>query len=482
MKNKFKKFLFFKKDKIKADDLQNMTAAQIASYLNRNEAAASDMAIEGMDLFREAAKKHANVDINISQGNLFEYIEAAKFNMEAARKGFSNTKAVVTAADGAPHAAADMLIKKNNTIVAEIQAKSSDSTAGATYMISDEKYRGMQKLVNSDKAEPVRDLATRRASMGTHKQEDYLDTAKNVTGETHYGEIRSGGTSYNEAKAAAENPELYAKQFEMNQFKQELMTTTTSAAVTGGVMGGAISVIKNGFSLYNDEVDAIQAGKNIAKDTIKSGTRAGATGALGTSIRVGAQKADLVALGKGNVATSLAAGVIDCGVTIYSYAKGEISAEVAMERMGQTSFSTASSIFSGLVVGVAFGPGIIATMGSVAGYMLATHVYQNCIAIFKSAKLAEEEADRLVALLNESIEQMKQQRALFEQYVEEQLKVKSNHYKKCFKAIESGLESGNPTDVVQGLQEFTGAFGHQLKLVTFEEFDDYMKKNDTLHL
>lgn len=464
------------------NDLQNMTASQIGSYLSRNQAAASDAAIEGMDLFREAAQKHANVDISISQGNLFEYIEAAKFNMEAARKGIFDTKAVVTAADGSPHAAADMLIKKKNSIVAEIQAKSSDSTAGATYMISDEKYRGMQKLVNSDKAEPVRELAMKRASMGTHKQEDYIDTAKNVTGETHYGQIRSGGTSYNEAKSAAENPDLYAKQFEMRQFKQELMTTATSAAVTGGVMGGAISVVKNGFSLLHDEVDTKQAGKNIAKDTIRSGAKAGATGALGTGIRVGAQKADLVALGKGNVATSMASGIIDCGVTVYSFAKGEISAEEAMERMGQTSFVTASGIFSGLVAGVAFGPGIIATMGSMAGYILATHVYQSCIAIFKSAKLAEEEAERLVALLNESIEQMKQQRVLFERYVEEQLKAKSNHYKKCFKAIESGLETGNPATVAYALQDFASTFGHQLKLVSFEEFDAYMEKNDTLHL
>ncbi|RSK28804.1 hypothetical protein EJF36_19055 [Bacillus sp. HMF5848] len=485
MSERRRKFWPFRKKQntiIKVNDVKNMSSAQLASYLARHEAAATDSAIAGMDLFREAAQKLAKVDIGKKQGNLFEYIEATKFNMDAARKGALDTKAFVTAAEGDPHAAADIIIKKGNKVVEEIQAKSSNSSVEATYMISDEKYRGMQKLVNSDKEEAVRNLATKRSNMGTHKQEDYIDTARNVTGGAHHGDIRSDGTSYDEVIGAAENPERYANQLEMKQFKQEITTTATQAAVVGGVIGGAISLVQNSIQVSQGKLDAKDAGMNVVKNTAKSSVKSGATGALGSTIRIGAQKAEISALAKGNVATSIAAGVIDCGVTIYSLAKGEIKAEEAMERMGQTAFSTSSSIYAGLVAGVAFGPGIIATMGSLAGYMLATHVYQSCIAIFKSAKLAEDEAERVIALLNEAIREMQTQRELFEKNVKEHLQSQRKMFQKCFNDIEIGLETGNPVQVINVLEQFTATFGKQLKLTNFEEFDRYMKKNDTLHL
>ena len=68
---------------------------------------ATDAMIEGMDLFREAAAKLGAVNPKIAQGNLFEYIEAAKFNADAALQD-SSLQAIVTAAEGNPHDAGDL--------------------------------------------------------------------------------------------------------------------------------------------------------------------------------------------------------------------------------------------------------------------------------------------------------------------------------------------------------------------------------------
>ena len=43
------------------------------------------LVIHGMDLFRKAVKSKVNVNFDQKKGNLFEYIEAAKFNKNAAK-------------------------------------------------------------------------------------------------------------------------------------------------------------------------------------------------------------------------------------------------------------------------------------------------------------------------------------------------------------------------------------------------------------
>ncbi len=67
--------------------------------VSKLHANATDTMQQGMDLFRIAAKKLGAVNPKIAQGNLFEYIEAAKFNADAALKG-SPLKASITAAEG----------------------------------------------------------------------------------------------------------------------------------------------------------------------------------------------------------------------------------------------------------------------------------------------------------------------------------------------------------------------------------------------
>ncbi len=174
-----------------------------AAKFNAN---AADAIVEGMDLFREAAEKLGAVNPKIAQGNLFEYIQAAKFNADAALKD-SPLQAVVTAAEGNPHAAADLLIKDGDRIVREVQAKSMNRVSNLTDSLSDAKYEGMQKLVPNGNASQVRELAQKRSQ---YNSDSYADTAKNVTDKLKYEGIESEGTSYQENLWAAENPQLYA--------------------------------------------------------------------------------------------------------------------------------------------------------------------------------------------------------------------------------------------------------------------------------
>ncbi len=160
----------------------SFSAGIYGAKVSQSHANATDAISQGMDAFRMAAEKLGAVNPKISQGNLFEYIEAAKFNADAALKG-SSVKAVVTAAEGNPHAAADLLIKDGNQVVQEVQAKSMNRVSNLTDSLSNPKYEGMQKLVPNGNGEQVKELA-RQSSQSSN--DDYGDTAKNVTDKLKY--------------------------------------------------------------------------------------------------------------------------------------------------------------------------------------------------------------------------------------------------------------------------------------------------------
>ncbi len=386
-----------------------LSAGIYGAEVSQSQANATDAMSQGMDLFRMAAAKLGAVNSKIAQGNLFEYIEAAKFNADAALKGVS-FKAVVTAAEGSPHAAVDLLIRDGNQVIQEVQAKSTNNISKLTDSLSNSKYRGMQKLVPNRNAEQVRELAQKLSQCNA---DDYADTAKNVTDKLKYDRVESQGTSYQENLWAAENPELYAATTEVKYVAKEAAVTGTNAAVAGFVVGGAISGVKNTIAALKEEISVEEAISNTVIDGGKSASRSGVTGVGGTIIRYGATKLGVKALSKSNVAVTLAAGIIDVGASVYSFAKGEITAEELTEKVGQTGACTTYSLYTGAAAGAILGP-VGAVMGSMAGYLIAASIYQSATAIFKEARLAEAEAERVIAMCDVACQTMKEQRAEFQ--------------------------------------------------------------------
>ena len=386
-----------------------LSAGIYGAEVSQSQANATDAMSQGMDLFRMAAAKLGAVNSKIAQGNLFEYIEAAKFNADAAAKD-SPFKAIITAVEGNPHSAADLLIKNGDNVVQEVQAKSMNRVSNLTNSLSNPKYNRMQKLVPDGNGEQVKELAQKRSQF---LADDYADTAKNVTDKLKYKGVESEGTSYQENLWATENPELYAAITEAKYVASEAAVTGANAAMAGFVIGGAISGVKNTIAALKQDISVEKAIANTVIDGGKSASRSGVTGATGTIIRYGATKLGVKALSKSSVAVAVAAGVIDIGASVYSFAKGEITAEELTERVGQTGTCTTYSLYTGAAAGAVLGP-VGAVMGSMAGYLIAASIYQSATAIFKEARLAEAEAERVIAMCDVACQTMKEQRAEFQ--------------------------------------------------------------------
>lgn len=442
------------------------------------DVAAADAMRRGMDAFREAAAAAGDRPVDKVQGNLFEYIEVAKFNTEASRSG-ADTAARVTEAHGRPHAAADIEITRGGKVVDEVQAKSYSKGSDAAGALRKDDYQGMQRLVPEDKVDRVRELTESRADSKSIYARDYQDSADNLTGQLKDRDsgTASGGTTYEESTLAAKNPDAYAMVRETMEVGKAAGRAGKTAAVGGAVVGGAISAVRNCYRVSRGDAEAGEAVVEVCKDTAKSGARSFGVGAGSVVVRHAGAKAGVNALTKSNIATALAAGTLEVGGAVYDFARGEISAEEAMQQMGETGACTVSSLYTGAAAGAVFGPpGAI--VGSIVGYAVSSQIYQSAVAIIREADIAAQEAERLLALADAACEQMAAQRQEFERLVEETVDKRSAEFEHCIDSIDAALASENHAACVAALSDLTALVGKELKFERFEDFDRFMLESD----
>ena len=446
----------------KAQDAAAFGGSIVAAKTAANEAAATDRLREQLEPFLDKAK--ANTGNEQLKGFLFEHIEAGKFNVNAVRKGSELRANVTSEIKGRGNDRVDIeIVNSKGKVLQEIQAKTSNSIENLSKRVQDPKYAGMKKLVPQNQAEAVREQAG--------------ETDKNIIGELKHKNVSSGGTTTRELETATEHPKLYDLKRETLQVAREAGVTGLQAAAAGGVIGGALSFVKNAYAYQQGDIDGQEAMRNVAKDTAKAGVRSGSTSVLGTVIRHGANKTRVRVLAKSNVATAVAYGIIDAGGTVYRYAKGEISAEEAAERLGKTGCSNLSGIYVGAAAGAIFGPPG-AVVGSIAGYMLAASVYQSCIVIIKEARLAEKEAERVEDLCIEAAKVRIKQREQFRAALADYMSESQAAFDECFETIDQALVTDQPIEAIHALSNLTIRFGKELRLAKFEVFDEFMTESD----
>ena len=435
--------------------------ATLAAELTKNVAAATDKFSEGMIAFGSKAQWDTRPDK--LKGFLFEYIEAAKFNRNAARAGSSARAEVMGSMTGGGHALADIKLTGSGAKKL-VQLKVSENPRWLADEAIKPKYDGMDVLVPRDKVDEVNRIL---AEKGTRRK---------VIGELQSGQVASGGTKLSQVKWAASSPKLYRLAMEAKQVGIEAVATGAHAAAAGAVIGGAQSTISNVGAYLAGKTDVRTAATNVAKDAAASSVRAGGAGALSAVVRNLGPRAGLHSLSKSNIATAVASGLIEVGGTVYSFAKGEIPVEEAAERIGETGCATASGIYFGAGAGAIFGP-VGAVVGSIAGYMVTSWAYRSSLAVLQRARLAEEDAARVVALCAEAAWAMEQQRETFEVRMDAWLNRREDAFRTCFVQIDKALVDGETDAAVTELARLTAMTGKAIRFRDFNDFEQFMTQS-----
>lgn len=483
-------------DKI-AKDSANQAGALIGNVASESARNATAQGIQGMDLFREVAEKKRNVAFDKAKGNLFEYIEAAKFNTEAAKQA-SALKAVVTDSVGRPRDAADIEIMKDGAVVRQVQAKFSDSqnaAADSVFMQKRDKYTGMQRLIRKednyvDKAtgestsllKKAKSLAQQRAEGNGVYKEQYKDVAENITDELHHENISSGGTTLAEVKGAYESPVEYANGFEKQQVKAEMKVSAKNMAAASMVTSGIVSGVMNMFSVFKDEKELTEALKDVGVDVAKSGVRGGATGALGTVIRYHGLKSGSSLLSDSTAATVMAGGVIDGGVALYSYARGEITPEQLRDELIDTTAKAATTVYYTKAVTAILGASVNPFV-PMAVYTTASYIITCTREIIRNAKLNTEEYERLTAILEESTRATKEAHAEFAKHVAQCEERQRSMLNQFIESFEYNIDTGeNYDESLIAIVNFANQAGFALQNVNFDDFAQSMTSHKTFRL
>ncbi len=469
----------------------NYASNQYGNYLSSHAQDGTEAIHKGMALFLNKANQIEKVGYEQAKGNLFEYIEAAKINRNLANQGVNRHYEATDAKKawgglGEPHAPDDIRGFENGRVIARGQAKvnnDANATAGSDKGITNPKYEEMQRNVASDKYQDVRDALDQKYTKGEISRAAYEDARSNLRGALtdEQSGITSGGTSTNELREAWRNSEKYARKLEMKQYAYEIGNTSLNMAASSMVITGAITATKNMFEVLNDHKKLDEALKDVGVEVAKSGVRGGVTGFLSSILRIGGSKASIPVISDGCAATTIAGGMIDCGVAVYAYAQGEIEAEQLKEELQNTAVKSAATIY--------FVKAIQATVGSVgpfvpiAVYTVASYIVTTTREIIKNAKLNAAEYNRLAALYEESAAQMRAYRQQLEIQMKNYVREEKEMLQGFVNTFEYNLETGeNYGQAIYAIVNFSNRAGIALQHVKLDDFKKAMVKEGSFIL
>ena len=492
--------IFRKKTKKVATDAAKTAGTLLGNAASQSARNATDAAVDGMNLFRwkVCTPIIQNGTFDAQKGNLFEYIEAAKFNTDAASRGMTARAVITDVTD--PTAEADILIRDQGKTVKQIQAKfiktsSHGRDTSAAQSVFDQtgarnkgwgQYDGMDRLIrrqddyNPDGSllDEAKKLAKARTdSKGIHS-DTYRDVHEHLTDETSFQGASSGGTTIEEVQEAYDAPEVYSCGFELKQVATEMKCSAVNMAKASFVTTGIVSGIANMFAVYQDKKELSAALADVGMDAVKGGVRGAATGAISTAIRYQGIKTGSALLSDSTAATVMAGSVIDGGVALYSYARGEITAEELKNRLVDTTAKAASTIY--------FTKAIVAILGKsvspfvpMAIYTTASYVVTCTREIIKNAKLNAEEYERMAALLQESTRQMNEYHEAFKLHVAQCEERQRLMFDRFIDTFEYNLETGENYDqAVQAIVRFADEAGIALQHVEYGDFQKAMRSQE----
>lgn len=449
---------------LRQSEIDDITG-QVVSETVEKQGNALIETVAGMRRLEAVAKQYINCASDKTQGRMFEIIETTKFNANAAKAG-SLLRAVTTDELGQPHAAADMLIRNpQGDVLKEIQAKSYNTAPTAARAIANPKYNGMDRLVNVEKEERVKELVGKRMnSQGIYAQ-DYKDAHSDITGQTHYQDISSGGTTYEEAIDAAENADSFASQMNRAEFMAGIQSAMVGGALAGAFIGGTVSATQGYFK---DEFCVKETGKAAANSAARGAVVAG----VSYGIKYLGKNNSIV---NGNVAGALASSAVSMTELTYKFLTKKITIEEYVTGLG----SNAVSCFSGIVLTAAgaalFGP-IGAAVAGTVGIIAMKQLYKVFESARRDVELAREARLQAEALSELLIAEIQAEEARLTAYYEE--------YSQTLQGLKNLVDLAVVDESLTEKSIVALADGLQVKFQynTLEEFQDFMLSDDILEL
>ena len=214
----------------------------------------------------------------------------------------------------------------------------------------------------------------------------------------------------------------------------------------------------------------------------KGGIRGGLAGGISSVLRIVGVKNSIPMLKDTNVATALASGIVDCGVSIYAYTKGEISKEQLISEMKSTVIQSTSAYYftSALKATVGVSGGVFLPM---AIYAATSYAVMSTKAIIDQAKLNAQEYRRIANLYAEETAVLNEYREILQKKFAVYKQERRNAMDRFLNIIEdSSIKENNYSQAVYAMIGLSNQLQFSLQHKEFAEFDLAMRSNDNFVL
>lgn len=258
----------------------------------------------------------------------------------------------------------------------------------------------------------------------------------------------------------------------------------TEGARTGAVVGGAISLATNLFSLVQQKKMADDVVKDVATDTAKAAALGYGTAFTGSALKAGLQQSEreaLRALARTSVPALAVNICLSLGTSIRRYVNEEIDEAALLSEIGEKGAGMLSGGMMAALGQVAIPvPVLGAAIGSMMGYTLSSLFYQSALEAAQGAALSRTRLTRIRAIEAEARAEISRQQAFFDAFTAREMPLLHREVQRLSDIISA--ESVDVNDLAFAINEFATLSGAQLSFSTLSGFEDFMNSDKPLIL
>lgn len=187
-------------------------------------------------------------------------------------------------------------------------------------------------------------------------------------------------------------------------------------------------------------------------------------------------------LARSNVVTNLANEVVHLGKTFKQWVDNDIDDDKLILEVKHAAVTSASMFWYGALGQAAIPIPVIGFLvGSAVGYFVGhTLVKSGHVAIGETpaVKEARERQERIRAMCERLIPEIKANRAKLEAYLDTHFSNRAQVFKSSFDTLDQAILSDEPEAFVGALHAINEQFGQALQFRNFEEFDELMESDE----
>ncbi|KJZ63738.1 hypothetical protein [Pseudomonas fluorescens] len=475
----------------KSDGSLSYVAAQLAEFNTKKLTERTVEFFSDTQRLRDIAFQRRNLAADQAQGWVFEQLEVSKFNLDALRKNASVKAATTDVLGEINNQVADIRITDVDAVVKSYQAKSRTSAAASIFDLTDEKYADVNLVGSSDQYDDMLRLAKRRGDTESIYAERYRTVPDRLDQGIEYDNVRSGGTTRDEAVAntQASVADGTASGMERAAIGNEMHTAGMQAGIVAGTLGAGVSFVSGLWGLHKGEVTAAQVALDTCYSGVGSFSAAYATAAAAKGIphlltHMGVGKAAIGALTKSNAHVAIAGGVVQSTKHIAMYLKGDIEFDAMMTEISGTALMTAGSFYYGalgqMIIPI---PVVGAMVGSTVGYFVGSILHQSGIISLgesEEVRVSRERREQIEQLCLDVLPRMQASRVAMSQLIEEHFAEQASAISGAFGAMDEAMVSWDADSYVSGLAQLNNTLGCSLPFENFEEFEAFMDDKDSV--